>query len=187
MRGVLALLGRTVAWLIILGATAVVLAAVVVPRLSGATPYTVMTGSMSPALPPGTLVVMRPASIGDLAVGDVVTAQLESGEPAVVTHRISSIAYELDGDLTFETKGDANAAPDRALRLPAQIRGELWYALPLVGYVSTALTGGERQWIVTVVAIVLIGYAAWMFLGAWRARGNRQPLPTPDGEGGAST
>ena len=66
MRAVLTFVGRTLAWLVILGAVAVLLVAVVVPRVAGATPYTVLTGSMAPAYPPGTLVVVRPVDPGDL-------------------------------------------------------------------------------------------------------------------------
>jgi signal peptidase len=175
MGAVLTFGGRTIAWVVILGAAAVVLAAVLIPRLAGATPYTILTSSMSPAYPPGTLVVVTPAAVEDLHVGDVITVQLESGEETVVTHRISGISYALDGDVEFETKGDANPTPDRELRMPVQIRGELWYALPFLGYLATALTGAERQWIVTVIEIGLLGYAAWMFVGAWRSRRRRVP------------
>ncbi|WP_350350342.1 signal peptidase I [Microbacterium sp. A8/3-1] len=176
MRAVLTFSGRTVAWVVILGASAVVLAAVLIPRVAGATPYTILTSSMSPAYPPGTLVVVRPAAVDELKVGDVVTVQLESGEETVVTHRISAISYALDGDVEFETKGDANTAPDRELRLPVQIRGMLWYSLPYLGFLANALTGTDRQWIVTVIAIGLLGYAAAMFVSAWRSRRGRQRL-----------
>ena len=40
---------RAVSWVVLLGATALVTLAVLVPRVAGATPYTVLTGSMSPA------------------------------------------------------------------------------------------------------------------------------------------
>jgi predicted ribosomally synthesized peptide with SipW-like signal peptide len=49
-------LGRLVAGLVILAAVAALVVTVLVPRLTGATPYTIRTGSMTPALPPGTLV-----------------------------------------------------------------------------------------------------------------------------------
>lgn len=176
MRAVLTFSGRTVAWVVILGASAVVLAAVLIPRVAGATPYTILTSSMSPAYPPGTLVVVRPAAVDELEVGDVVTVQLESGEETVVTHRISAISYALDGDVEFETKGDANTAPDRELRMPVQIRGMLWYSLPYLGFLANALTGSDRQWIVTVIAIGLLGYAAGMFVSAWRSRRARLRL-----------
>lgn len=174
MRAALTFGGRTLAWVVIVGAAGVVLVAVLIPRITGAAPYTILTSSMSPAYPPGTLVVVRPIDdVDDLDVGDVVTVQRESGQETMVTHRISAVSYALDGDVEIETKGDANSAPDRELRLPVQIRGELWYAVPYLGYVSTALSGGERQWIVTTIAIGLLTYAAWMFISAWRSRNAR--------------
>src|SRR5262249_9052670 len=62
--------------------------AVGVPIATGSNTYSVLTRSMEPGLPPGTLLVVRPAAAGDLHVGDVVTYQLSSGKPDVVTHRI---------------------------------------------------------------------------------------------------
>jgi len=85
---------RAVSWVVLLGATALVTLAVLVPRVAGATPYTVLTGSMSPAYPPGTLVVVRPVDLADVRVGDVVTYQLRSGEPAVATHRVVGVGQQ---------------------------------------------------------------------------------------------
>ena len=39
---------------------AVALVMIVVPAVLGATPYTVLTASMEPSIPPGSLVVVRP-------------------------------------------------------------------------------------------------------------------------------
>ena len=54
---------------------------IVVPKVGGATPLTVLTQSMEPTLPPGTLVVVGPVEPADVRVGDVVTYQIRSGEP----------------------------------------------------------------------------------------------------------
>lgn len=174
MRTVASFVGRTVAWIVILAAVAVIVVAVLIPRIAGATPYTILTGSMQPAYPPGTLVVVRPVDdIDDLSVGDVVTVQLESGEETVVTHRIAQIQHRADGQTQFITKGDANDVPDAEPRMPVQVRGQVWYSVPYLGYVSTALSGSQRSWLVTAIAVGLIGYAAWMFTGAWRERRRR--------------
>ena len=45
-RGAASWIGQVLAWLVILGALAVLAASVVVPRFAGATPYAVLTGSM---------------------------------------------------------------------------------------------------------------------------------------------
>jgi signal peptidase len=180
--------GLVLAWLLILVALASIAAAVLVPRLSGATPYTVLTGSMRPHLPPGTLVVVKPVDPDELQVGDVVTYQLESGESTVVTHRITSVDTRLDGKTVFTTQGDANDVPDPAQVLPVQVRGRLWYAVPYLGYVNNALNGAQRQVAVLVVSTALIGYAAFMFVGAVRDRRRSrtatepEPGPTADAE-----
>ena len=81
---------RVLGWVVTLAAVAAIALAVVVPRLGGATPYTVLTGSMRPGMPPGTLVVVRPIEPDQIATGMVVTYQLRSGDPTVVTHRVLS-------------------------------------------------------------------------------------------------
>ena len=46
-----------------------------------------LTSSMEPGLPPGTLVIVKPIDPVDVRIGTVITYQLESGKPTVVTHR----------------------------------------------------------------------------------------------------
>ena len=120
-------------WLVLGLAVAVVGAAVVVPRLTGSTPMTVLTGSMAPSYPPGTLVVVRPVAAEDIAIGDPITYQLRSGEPTVVTHRVVGIGYDGTGERVFSTQGDANESPDAVPVKPVQVRGEVWYAVPWFG------------------------------------------------------
>ncbi len=52
MRSVLGWAGQVFAWLVILAMVSLLAVAVVIPRLGGATPYTVLTGSMQPGMPP---------------------------------------------------------------------------------------------------------------------------------------
>ncbi|MFV0429100.1 MAG: signal peptidase I [Arachnia sp.] len=183
MRSALKFTGRTLAWIVILAAGAAVTVAVLIPRLGGAAPYTLISGSMAPQYPAGTLVVVRPVDPADISVGDVVTVQLDSGKEAVVTHRVVEIQHRADGELQFVTKGDANDIPDADVRMAVQIRGQLWYSVPYLGYVSTALSGQQRSWLVTALAAGLIGYAVWMFVGTWRER-RKGGRPAPKGNRG---
>ena len=162
-RRALALAGRVVAWTVIVGCGAALLAAVVVPRLSGATPYTVLTGSMRPDLPPGTLVVVRPVDPGSLRIGDVITYQRESGKSSVVTHRVVSVGVQADGDRVLQTQGDANDVADEAPVREVQVRGRVWYSVPHLGRVGTALENAQRETAAYVVAAGLLVYAGWMF------------------------
>ncbi|WP_240937852.1 signal peptidase I [Nocardioides sp. JQ2195] len=170
MPGPLAWVGRVLAWLVILGVVAALVVAVLVPRVAGATPYTILTGSMQPSYPPGTLVVVRPADVGDIGVGSVITYQLESGEPTVVTHRVVSSGVNGKGEVEFRTQGDANGTPDELPVRPVQVRGELWYSVPFIGHVNNWLSGKERQMAVYVVAGLLLGYAAFMLTSSLRDR-----------------
>lgn len=144
---------------------ALALVLVVVPKLSGSTPLTVLTGSMEPTLPPGTLLVVRPVDTADVRVGDVVTYQIESGRPEVISHRVVEVASSSDGSTTFVTKGDANGSADEAPVRPEQVRGELWYSVPWVGYVNQAVNGQARGWIVPLLAVALLGYSSYMVVG----------------------
>jgi signal peptidase len=164
---------RVVAWVVILGTVAVLTVAVLVPRIAGAVPYTVLTGSMTPTYSPGTLVVVKPVDPESIRVGDVVTYQLESGKPAVVTHRVVSQGFDGDGDVVLRTQGDANDAPDPDLVKAVQVKGVVWYAVPHLGRVSNVLTGKERQLGVYAAAAGLFGYALLSFAGA--VRDKRRP------------
>ena len=150
---------RATTWAVLLTALGALALVVVVPRLAGATAYTVLTGSMAPSMPPGTLVVAKPATPEDIGVGTVITYQLASDRPAVVTHRVVGQGFGDEGEPVFQTRGDANTVPDPAWVRPVQIRGEERYAVPYLGYVSNVLTGRGRQVAVDVVAVLLLGYA----------------------------
>ena len=172
-RTVLAGARRVLAWTVLLGVLAVLVLAVVLPRVTGARPYVVLTGSMRPQLPPGTLVVVRPVPTSQLTAGKVVTYQLRSGEPDVVTHRIVALGYDGRGRRVFQTQGDANPVPDASWVHPEQIRGERWYSVPWIGHVSGLFDQNQRATATKVVGWGLAGYALWTFGGAVRARRNR--------------
>lgn len=169
--------GRVLAWTVILGAAAALTVAVLVPRLAGATPYTVLTGSMRPHYPPGTLVVVRPVAPQDLRIGDVVSYQRRSGDPTVVTHRVTAVSTDLRGQVTYTTQGDANGTADRQPVRAVQIRGRLWYAVPYLGYADLVLSGRQREIAVLVAAGGLSGYAVLMFAAALRDRARRREAP----------
>lgn len=161
---------QVVAWFLIISISAVLVVAVLVPRLVGATPYTVLTGSMRPSLPPGTLAVVKPVDQSDIVAGDVITYQLESGRPTVVTHRVVTVGHRLDGTRSLTTQGDANSIPDAEPVRPVQLKGRVWYAVPYLGYVNDALTGDQRQMATYGVAAVLALYAAHMLSSPIRDR-----------------
>ena len=152
------------------------LAAVAVPAIAGATPLTVLTSSMEPGLPPGTLVIVKPTEAGDLRVGDVITYQIESGKPGVVTHRITEIATSSNGSKGFVTKGDNNDVADGKLVEVVQIQGKLWYSIPWIGYIASTVNGDMRTWLVPLVATGLFLYAGYMVASGIASRAKKRRL-----------
>ncbi len=58
--------------------------------------------------------VVRPVDPESIQTGDAITYQLESGKPAVVTHRVVSQGFDGNGEVVLRTKGDANEDPIRS-------------------------------------------------------------------------
>ena len=164
---------QTFGWVVVVVMVTLIAILVVVPRILGAEPYTVLTGSMSPSMPPGTIVVVRPVDFDSIRQGDVVTYQIASGQPAVVTHRVVGIDVTDDG-VRLRTQGDANNAEDATPVRPEQVRGVVQYWVPLVGYVATAASGADRAIMARIVGGVLVAYAVAMLVSALVRRGRRR-------------
>ncbi|VXB40013.1 signal peptidase I [Aeromicrobium sp. 9AM] len=159
-------IGQVVSWFVIFAMLAVLAVCVLIPRLGGGTPYTILTGSMRSSLPPGTLIVVKPTSADNVDIGDVITFQIESGKPTVASHRVIGKTVADDGSPRLITKGDDNAAADSDLVRPEQIRGKLWYSVPVLGRANTLLDKSQHQTIVLAVGGGLLIYAAFMLVSA---------------------
>lgn len=133
----------------------VLVAAIVLPRLIGAVPLTVLTGSMEPALRPGTMIVSQQVDPNDVRVGDIVTYQAEIGQPDLITHRVTQINYGINGVDHFTTRGDANGADDAPVA-PDQIRGRYAYQLPLLGYAAQAIPAAAKPHIAQGIGAVVL-------------------------------
>lgn len=159
--------------------TAGAVALLVVPKLTGSVPLTVLTGSMAPTYPPGSVVVVRPTPVADLGIGDAVTYQVRPGHPDVVTHRITAVSTGTDGEVTFTTQGDNNDAPDPEPVLAEQVHGRVWYSVPLVGHAASALAHSpHRDTAVTLAAWSLLGYGGYLLVAGAVGRG-RQSTSRP--------
>lgn len=172
---------KTIASWTLLGIAVAMLAVlVVIPRLTGSTAYTVLTGSMEPSYPPGTLIVVKPAPGDELNAGDVITFQPKAGDPAVITHRIVSIFYDAQGKRRFVTKGDANKVHDDTQLVEDQIRGKLMYSVPYLGRLNSLLSGSSRALALFVIAGGLGLYAVWMWISGLRDRSRKPEIPEPE-------
>jgi signal peptidase I len=100
---------------------------------------TILSGSMSPSMNIGDLVVVTPTSPEDLKVGDVIVFHSPNGG-GLVCHRIVAIDQG-DGSLAFQTKGDANEDPDPLPLDSDSIVGKVQVCIPMMGYVVKWLQG----------------------------------------------
>lgn len=143
--------------LLVLAAVALALAVAVVPAVAGGSTLTVLSGSMEPTLPVGSVVVVRPQPVEGIAAGDIVTfLARDPGSDAtrVVTHRVVEV---LPGP-EFRTRGDANPDPDPGLVAPADVRGVEWYAVPWVG--------SAMEFVRTPTGLLVGGGALLLLIGA---------------------
>lgn len=118
----------------------VLLVAVVAPFVVYAVPavvgaeysFVVLTASMTPAIAPGDVVIVDERDPAAIAEGDVITFVRGDSE-VPVTHRVVGVTTT-GGEVAFETKGDANGAPDAALVPGANVLGVVAITVPYLGY-----------------------------------------------------
>ena len=101
-------------------------------RFCGLQVYSVLSGSMEPDYPVGSLIYVRKVDYTTLKPNDVITYRLD--EKTLSTHRI--VRVQTEGGYRFYMKGDANDDPDGAPVLPEDILGEIVFGIPLLGYVA---------------------------------------------------
>lgn len=132
---------------VILGLLMVVtMYAAVSSRLSGGHPsvfgqqiYEVLSGSMEPKIHVGSVILDNPhVNTSQLKVGDVITFKapgLEYGaNETIITHRIHKIV-DKNGQIFFQTKGDANPTPDPQLVPTSNVIAEYDnFTIPYLGY-----------------------------------------------------
>lgn len=117
--------------LVVVGGVAVGYGAVRAGKLQPIRPYVVLSGSMEPSVPTGSVVVVQPNTSG-YGVGEVITFSQKSGKDAV-THRINTID-NVDGVISYTTKGDANNQVDNSTVAKDQVVGKVIWTIPYLGF-----------------------------------------------------
>lgn len=106
-----------------------------VPFLLGMRPRIVVSGSMEPTVPVGSLAYLSPYREAEtITEGDIIA--YETGNAMTVLHRVVRIDV---GERNFVTKGDANQTEDPGKISFEQYRGKLVFVIPLAGYLAAAL------------------------------------------------
>ena len=161
-----------IAWL---AGTFALLLLIVVPAVLpvlGRHMYVVRGGSMEPAIPLGSIVVVHAMDPAAVKVGEVITYQTAAG--TVVTHRVTAI--EPGTELSFQTKGDASTSDDPSPIPASEIVGSVEYALPGVG-ILVAVLGSPMGVALTVGILGALLVLAWSTEKLARSVGGAPPRP----------
>lgn len=122
------------------------------PKMMGYKTYSIETGSMSPTIPRGSMVYVKPIEdYTEYSVDDIVTFSAND-EQGSFTHRIVKIN---ENERTFETKGDANSSVDLSPTSFEFAVGRVQFAIPYLGFVASFL----RKTIVKIAVGAI--YVAW--------------------------
>ena len=125
-------------------------------RLFGLQVFTVISGSMEPAYPVGSLIYVKDVDVHQLERGDVITFMLN--EDTVATHRIVEVVPdETDASvIRFRTKGDANEAEDGSLIHYKNVIGTPVFTIPYMGYVANYVQNPPGMYVAIAGAAFLL-------------------------------
>lgn len=157
-----------------------ILLAAVAPMLVGLKTYTVRSGSMTPAVRTGDVIVARQIAPTEASVGEIVTFKDPAGGGELITHRVRAIETSPEG-IRFVTRGDANNSFER-WSVPADGRiGELAYRIPLLGFPLAAIGSTIGK-----LALIVVPSLVLLVLGLLRIWSPERVGARPTaGEGGA--
>ena len=122
-----------------------------IPRLFGINEFNVLTGSMQPTYPVGTLVFVQPKEPATIRPGEVVTFIMNE-QLDMITHRVMKNDYD---EKTITTKGDANMAEDSPT-LYENIVGVVVFSVPYVGGVVDYITNDQNGRVLGIGGVLCI-------------------------------
>lgn len=127
------------------------------PSLFGYSLYRVSSGSMTPELEVGDVILVQGCDGNTVKQGDIVTYVATSGSMAgkMVTHRVLEAPYSSNGDTYVVTKGDANPMSDDPIKA-SQIEGKLLAKIGILRYLFDFFV---TPWgLLALIALVIIAF-----------------------------
>ena len=147
--------------LILLGVTAAFLP-LTVPRFMGYEIYEVISGSMEPEIPVGSILYVKRAEPEEIIPGDVIAFRRDG---SVITHRVEENRY-VEGE--FITRGDANSREDLRPVPYECLTGKTVWHFPALGRVMSLMSGTTGKIYAAILAAC--GVMFHMVAGALRER-----------------
>lgn len=139
---------------VILIATILLCLGLAAPRFAGIDSYVVVSGSMEPAIPVGSMVYSRPVDPATLQPGDVIVFYNTDQKDSVpITHRVVENHRESSEIIT---KGDANENVDMYPAAYINIVGKVVAHIPKLGLPASLLATTTGK--IAVAMVILAGY-----------------------------
>lgn len=141
--------------------------------LAGLRPVIVISGSMEPTLPVGSVVFVRSVPADQITPGTIVTVS-RPHDLGLVTHRVVSSTPQGDGSYSLVLRGDVNATEDPE---PYVVTTAARYVMhvPGLGYLTMLLRSTRGLMIAASAALVLV--AIYLLDPQRLRRGDDQDVP----------
>ena len=154
-------------------------------RLFGIQVYSVVSGSMEPEYPVGSLIYVKKVTPDEVQIGDVITFVLSNKTPA--THRVINIDRETQlfytqGDANFkinEKTGEKEYLEDAPVHFNNLI-GKPIFKIPVLGYVAYYIQHPPGMYVAIAAGAVLL---LLVFLPDLLGSGAKKDNDSPDDEG----
>ncbi len=129
----------------------------------------VRSGSMSPTIKRGTLVVAEPVKAGNVALGDIIIFRKDATGENYVCHRV--IGKTRNSPIEFQTRGDANPFPDPEPVPARNILARVIWHFPIIGFAAIFF----KTPMGFIVSVVVPGFTvAFICLAALRSELKRE-------------
>ncbi len=127
-------------------------------RILGFEVFGVLTGSMEPTYPTGSLIYVKDVDPSELRVNDVITFSISPN--VIATHRIVEIVpdEQYPTIVRYRTKGDANKDVDASLVSAGNIIGKAMFAVPQLGYLASYIQQPPGIYVAILVCGLMIAF-----------------------------
>lgn len=137
----------------------------VVPRIFGYQVYGVLSGSMEPNYPIGSIIYVENIDTSKIKVDDVITFKMSAKSNVVATHRVIEINQD---EQSFTTKGDANKEKDSATVSKQRVLGRAIFCIPLFGYISMFTQSSIG--IITSIGVIALIFILWFLADRFKKK-----------------
>ena len=118
--------------------------------------YTIISRSMEPKLRVYDIIIdTRVDDPASIKKGDIITFISDSSysKDKTVTHRVTEVIKDENGNYKYKTQGDNNISPDAAYVTPDTLLGKMIFFIPQLGRVQYFL---KNYWLLVIIGIALI-------------------------------